>query len=103
MRGARTTSKTCRRPISAVQSFFSTLTQISPALETFGWKIFVMKKPAVQMRHGVVSQARTGITSQYVTGCVLRTHDVTYMYNLSAAHTRYVPRRSQPNAIAATA
>ena len=44
-RWRRTTSKTCRKPISAVQSFFSTLTQISPAFDTFGWNIFVMKKP----------------------------------------------------------
>ena len=46
VRQMRTTRSTCRRPISAVQSFFSTLTQISPAFDTFGWKIFVMKNPA---------------------------------------------------------
>ena len=39
-------SSRCRSCVSAVQSFFRTFTQISPALETLGWKILVVKKPA---------------------------------------------------------
>lgn len=39
------TMSTCRRPISAVQSLFKTLTQISPDFETLGWNILVVKKP----------------------------------------------------------
>ena len=35
------TTRTCRRPKSGFQSFLRTLTQTSPALETFGWKILV--------------------------------------------------------------
>jgi hypothetical protein len=41
----RITVKTCRRVVSAVQSRFRVLTQISPAVEMFGWKIRVRKKP----------------------------------------------------------
>ena len=39
------TNKICLMPRSAFQSFFKVLTQISPLLATFGWKIFVMKNP----------------------------------------------------------
>lgn len=35
----------CCSPISGVQSFFSTFTQISPVLLTFGCQIFVVKYP----------------------------------------------------------
>ena len=41
-------TSTCLSPMSAFQSRFSTFTQISPGLETLGWKIFVRKKPARQ-------------------------------------------------------
>ena len=39
-------TSTCLSPMSDFQSRFSTFTQISPGLETLGWKIFVRKKPA---------------------------------------------------------
>lgn len=42
----RDTSNRPRCPLTSVQSFLRTLTQISPALETFGWNIFVVKNPA---------------------------------------------------------
>ena len=35
----------CLIPKSGFQSFLRVLTQISPVLDTFGWKIFVKKKP----------------------------------------------------------
>ena len=38
-------SRTCLSPKSLFQSFFNVFTQISPRDETFGWKIFVKKKP----------------------------------------------------------
>ena len=41
-------TSTCLSPMSDFQSRFSTFTQISPGLETLGWKIFVRKKPAHQ-------------------------------------------------------
>lgn len=37
------TKRMCFMPKSGFQSFFSVLTQISPLVATFGWKIFVMK------------------------------------------------------------
>ena len=39
----RTMTSTWRSPISGAQSRLSTFTQISPALDTFGWKILVRK------------------------------------------------------------
>ena len=33
----------------AFQSFFSVLTQISPAFETFGWKILVANQPGTKV------------------------------------------------------
>lgn len=40
------TSKMCRSDhLAGFQSFLSVLTQISPELETLGWKILVRKKP----------------------------------------------------------
>ena len=36
-------TRTCRKPRSDFQSRLSTLTQISPIFETFGWKILVKK------------------------------------------------------------
>lgn len=47
MRRQRTTASTCLRLWLGCQSRFSVLTQISPALDTFGWKIFVTKYPAL--------------------------------------------------------
>ena len=44
----RTITSTCLSPMSGFQSRFRTFTQISPGLETLGWKIFVRKKPAHQ-------------------------------------------------------
>ena len=41
----RTTCSTWPMPRLDCQSFLSVLTQISPAFEMFGWKIFVKKKP----------------------------------------------------------
>ena len=40
------TCSTCESVCSGFQSFLSVLTQMSPAGATFGWKIFVRKKPA---------------------------------------------------------
>jgi len=39
------TNKICFTPRSGFQSFLSVLTQISPLLATFGWKILVKKNP----------------------------------------------------------
>lgn len=36
-------------PKDDCQSFFKVLTQISPAEETFGWKIFVANQPEMEM------------------------------------------------------
>ena len=48
--------------MSAVQSFLSTFTQISPVLDTLGWKIFVMKKPA-----GCTDHARVRVVQAHQT------------------------------------
>ena len=46
MRRHLMTSKMCRSDhLAGFQSFLSVLTQISPELETLGWKILVRKKP----------------------------------------------------------
>lgn len=39
------TLRTWARPMLGFQSFLSALTQISPAVDTLGWNIFVKKKP----------------------------------------------------------
>jgi len=39
------TKRMCLMPISFFQSFLSVLTQISPVLDTLGWKILVTKNP----------------------------------------------------------
>jgi hypothetical protein len=38
-------TRMCPMPYDDFQSFLRVLTQISPAPETFGWKIFVMNRP----------------------------------------------------------
>lgn len=50
-------------PYDDFQSFLRVLTQISPAPETFGWKIFVMNRP--ERRHER-SQTKFGARRSYI-------------------------------------
>ena len=40
-----TVTRMCAMPYEDFQSFFSVFTQISPAVETLGWNIFVASQP----------------------------------------------------------
>ena len=40
-----TVTRMCAMPYDACQSFLSVFTQMSPAEDTFGWKIFVANQP----------------------------------------------------------
>ena len=50
MLNANLTRRTCLNPRPGFQSFFSVFTHISPLVAMFGWKIFVKKNPANQMK-----------------------------------------------------
>jgi len=55
-------------PYEDCQSFFNVLTQISPAFDTLGWKIFVANQPTTE-KNQYMSQPPEGTLRQTLWRC----------------------------------